>query len=339
MGSDRFRPFTETRGQAPLGQAPLGQAQFGPAQAGQGRADPFQAGQTQFGRTQVRRWRRLLTPAPFLPYGLLPLLGFLLLFAVALTMFARGAVENVALRSAQSALTAGGFDWAKPRASGQWITLDGTPPSPAAGEQAIAAVRAAEAETVFGLARPVTRVSDRFTRLERPLVIERSGDEPGRLDADPSPEDLSRDAITPNEPVLDGRRDSAPAPASPEVAACDQRLDDILSSAQVRFETASVRIGAGNGELLDIVARAAASCPGTLLIEGHTDSDGGAAYNAALSRRRAEAVRLALVERGVPAERLSVAGYGEGRPIASNDTAVGRERNRRIEMRVAPAPT
>lgn len=67
-------------------------------------------------------------------------------------------------------------------------------------------------------------------------------------------------------------------------------------------------------------------------IEGHTDSVGDTSYNQKLSERRALAVRDYLVGAGIEADRLSWAGYGESRPIASNDTAAGRAKNRRTEF-------
>jgi outer membrane protein OmpA-like peptidoglycan-associated protein len=67
-------------------------------------------------------------------------------------------------------------------------------------------------------------------------------------------------------------------------------------------------------------------------IEGHTDSVGGADANQDLSLRRADAVMTALVSLGVPADRLSTRGYGEDSPAASNDSAAGRQMNRRVEI-------
>ena len=69
-------------------------------------------------------------------------------------------------------------------------------------------------------------------------------------------------------------------------------------------------------------------------IIGHTDSIGSSDYNQVLSERRAASVKAYLVERGVPAERVSVAGYGESRPRATNDTIEGRRLNRRVEIKV-----
>ncbi len=67
-------------------------------------------------------------------------------------------------------------------------------------------------------------------------------------------------------------------------------------------------------------------------IEGHTDSVGAEAYNQKLSENRAKAVMEHLVKKGIQPERLSSAGYGFSRPIASNDTPEGRARNRRVEL-------
>lgn len=67
-------------------------------------------------------------------------------------------------------------------------------------------------------------------------------------------------------------------------------------------------------------------------IAGHTDNIGTKRYNMKLSLRRAEAVRTYLIDKGVAPSRLTTQGYGESRPIADNDTAEGRFRNRRVEL-------
>ncbi|HSF17368.1 MAG TPA: OmpA family protein [Vicinamibacteria bacterium] len=76
----------------------------------------------------------------------------------------------------------------------------------------------------------------------------------------------------------------------------------------------------------------------TLSVEGHTDSVGGEWYNQELSRKRAEAVRDYLLTQRIPAGSVSATGYGESRPIASNETEEGRQRNRRVEIVVADEP-
>ena len=71
---------------------------------------------------------------------------------------------------------------------------------------------------------------------------------------------------------------------------------------------------------------------GTVTIEGHTDAIGGDADNQALSERRAGSVEGYLVARGIEAQRITARGYGEGEPVADNDTADGRARNRRVDL-------
>ncbi|MDP1530234.1 OmpA family protein [Rhodoferax sp.] len=69
-----------------------------------------------------------------------------------------------------------------------------------------------------------------------------------------------------------------------------------------------------------------------VLIEGFADSTGAADYNQGLSERRAGAVRTALLEMGVARERIDMRGYGESFPVAGNDSAAGRQLNRRVEI-------
>ncbi|MEL6984945.1 MAG: OmpA family protein, partial [Actinomycetota bacterium] len=70
----------------------------------------------------------------------------------------------------------------------------------------------------------------------------------------------------------------------------------------------------------------------TITIEGHTDSDGDDAYNLNLSQSRADAVAAYFIGGGISADRVSAVGIGEAEPAASNDTAEGRSRNRRVEF-------
>jgi outer membrane protein OmpA-like peptidoglycan-associated protein len=72
----------------------------------------------------------------------------------------------------------------------------------------------------------------------------------------------------------------------------------------------------------------------TIVVAGHTDSKGSAAYNQRLSDRRANAVANYLENLGVRGSRLDAVGYGEARPKSSNDSASGRQRNRRVELYV-----
>ena len=78
-------------------------------------------------------------------------------------------------------------------------------------------------------------------------------------------------------------------------------------------------------------------CPGTVRIEGYTDSVGRGLVNLHLSEARATAVRNALIARGVAPTRLRTRGYGGHHPLADNSTEAGRAKNRRIEFHVIGA--
>lgn len=67
-------------------------------------------------------------------------------------------------------------------------------------------------------------------------------------------------------------------------------------------------------------------------VEGHTDSSGSDSHNQELSERRAYSVRTALIDNGIGSDRVTMRGYGEAYPIAGNDTAAGRQLNRRVEI-------
>lgn len=107
-----------------------------------------------------------------------------------------------------------------------------------------------------------------------------------------------------------------------------------------RFTLGEGTFAAGRADLtaaaaadLDAAAAFVAAAPGRRArIEGHTDSRGSANLNQALSQQRAEAVRDALVARGVDPSRLVAVGRGADRPVASNETPEGRARNRRVEI-------
>lgn len=71
------------------------------------------------------------------------------------------------------------------------------------------------------------------------------------------------------------------------------------------------------------------------MIEGYTDSSGNNERNQELSEQRATSVRAALLDMGIGNERIATRGYGESYPVASNDTAAGRQLNRRVEIIVS----
>ncbi|MEL6316716.1 MAG: OmpA family protein, partial [Pseudomonadota bacterium] len=123
-----------------------------------------------------------------------------------------------------------------------------------------------------------------------------------------------------------------------DAGACVAELNRWLEESPIGFEPGSFVIDLAQDAETDTLDRVAAilrRCPEARFeVGGHTDSEGDAEGNRLLSRRRATAVRLSLVARGIAKIRLTSAGYGADTPIADNSTPQGRERNRRIEFRL-----
>jgi len=107
----------------------------------------------------------------------------------------------------------------------------------------------------------------------------------------------------------------------------------VITLGDVLFDTNKSELRSGAQFTIDKIATFLAEYPTRkALIEGFTDSTGTVDYNQRLSERRAEAVRNAIAARGVDSSRLMTRGYGVAFPVASNETAEGRQRNRRVEV-------
>jgi outer membrane protein OmpA-like peptidoglycan-associated protein/uncharacterized protein YidB (DUF937 family) len=113
-----------------------------------------------------------------------------------------------------------------------------------------------------------------------------------------------------------------------------QDLTDALNLGIINFASGSAELPADGRDFLNRAATAIKMAPQgtTIEIDGHTDNTGDAVSNLQLSQRRAEAVRDYLTNQGVDPSVLTTKGYGESKPVATNDTAEGRFRNRRIEF-------
>jgi outer membrane protein OmpA-like peptidoglycan-associated protein len=110
----------------------------------------------------------------------------------------------------------------------------------------------------------------------------------------------------------------------------------VLTLGDVLFDTNRAVLKAGAESTLQRLAHFMTEYPERrVLVEGHTDATGSDEYNRELSARRADTVREALMEHGIPAERIRTRGLGEAYPLASNDTAGGRQLNRRVEIVVS----
>jgi len=105
----------------------------------------------------------------------------------------------------------------------------------------------------------------------------------------------------------------------------------------VTFQTNSADINSGFYPVLNSVAIVLKEFDKTVVdVAGHADSTGPDDKNLELSQRRAGSVSSYLVAQGINAQRLIATGYGETRPIASNDTVDGRQQNRRVEITLVP---
>ncbi len=113
------------------------------------------------------------------------------------------------------------------------------------------------------------------------------------------------------------------------------KVNAALTEKKITFEAGSATIADDAQDVVDRIAEIVGACEDVAMeIAGHTDSQGREEMNTRLSQQRAEAVLTALLDRRVLTTNLIARGYGESNPIADNDTAEGREANRRIEFRV-----
>ncbi|MFL5319146.1 MAG: OmpA family protein [Myxococcaceae bacterium] len=147
-------------------------------------------------------------------------------------------------------------------------------------------------------------------------------------DGDDIPDNVDKCPDQPGPPENDG----CPV-EGPEVTL---ESDRIRVKGNVQFETASAQIQKQSYGLLDEVANVLKKNPkiGPVMIEGHTDNRGGRNYNIDLSERRAKSVEDYLVKRGIERKRLSHKGFGFDQPVATNDTPLGRAKNRRVDFRL-----
>ena len=117
----------------------------------------------------------------------------------------------------------------------------------------------------------------------------------------------------------------------------DQEILMITFKSDVFYDVNSAVLKAGAYDEINRVATVLNRYPQTrVLVEGHTDSTGGEAYNQALSERRADSVRVALVSAGVSNARIDAIGFGESKPVATNDNPAGRQLNRRVRIVITP---
>ncbi len=214
----------------------------------------------------------------------------------------------------------------------------------AADDLRSAQARLQDAESALQQGMPLTTV-DHFAYLAQRHA--EAGE--ARVSAVNAQQELSRARDQRNQILLSSREREAEAKAreaqqtKEQLAQTQQQLADlkakqtqrgpVVTLSDVLFDTGAATLKPGAGLSLDRLADYLKAHPQTkVLIEGHTDSRGSDAYNEELSQRRADAVAKALVQRGVSADAVRTAGRGKSYPVATNDTAAGRQQNRRVEI-------
>jgi outer membrane protein OmpA-like peptidoglycan-associated protein len=109
----------------------------------------------------------------------------------------------------------------------------------------------------------------------------------------------------------------------------------VLTVGDVLFAPGKAEVGPGGQRSIDKLAEFLKAYPKrNVVIEGHSDNIGNDDFNVKLSQQRADAVRDLLVARGVAAQRIQTKGYGPKFPVVDNDSAAGRQQNRRVEVLV-----
>jgi OOP family OmpA-OmpF porin len=151
-----------------------------------------------------------------------------------------------------------------------------------------------------------------------------------------APEPAVRTNAEPIEPVLDVAPTVTVIPAPAKVTTTSNvTLRRLTLSDGTTFQLNSSTLNkAGRDSLIRLAGTL--KTPGTqvtrILIEGHTDSTGNAAYNQSLSLKRANSVADYLAQQGIPRSSMETIGRGESQPIADNKTKAGRAQNRRVEI-------
>ena len=148
------------------------------------------------------------------------------------------------------------------------------------------------------------------------------GCEGGEVKAEAKPAAASVKEAAPTEPVAETK---AAVPAQ----------ETFSLSSGATFELGGSTLSAeGKAEMTALWAKFKGKTADSVVIEGHTDSSGDAAFNQKLSEDRAEAVKAEAVAQGADADKITTVGYGESKPIADNATREGRATNRRVEIKV-----
>ena len=126
--------------------------------------------------------------------------------------------------------------------------------------------------------------------------------------------------------------------ATGKIAECQNGVDKIIEARKISFRSGSAYVSPESNRILDEVAAVLKPCNGlSIAVEGHTDDNGDAGVNKAMSQERADRIKAGLIERGLSGNLISATGYGSTRPKAKGADAAADAQNRRIEFRIGSA--
>lgn len=154
----------------------------------------------------------------------------------------------------------------------------------------------------------------------------------------------AKDILSQKEQLITASMDAKNEAANQQKDAVQQRLlemeaneaerEILLAFGEIEFVSGTANLVPGASQGTDMLANYMTRYPNkTVFLAGHTDSSGSAELNKNLSQQRADFIRDVLISKGISPERISAIGYGESQPVASNATSVGRQKNRRIDIR------
>lgn len=125
-------------------------------------------------------------------------------------------------------------------------------------------------------------------------------------------------------------------PATQEkISNCQDSVDQIIKTKKINFRSGSAYISPVSNQILDEVAESLKPCNGLVIaVGGHTDSNGDAGVNKAMSQERADRVRQGLIDRGIAESLVTATGYGSEQPLAEGSGAAIDAQNRRIEFKI-----
>jgi len=257
-----------------------------------------------------------------------------LLLAVLAVVLRRGPIENDLSRRASDAVRRAGAAHVAVTVAGTSVTLHGDFPSLAAAQAALRAAR-------------VHGVTSAQLGADARVGATPAGAAPTTAPASTGPASSAPPSTGPaSADSAEGRPSEASAAGAPPAGAAGGDGDELAARAALAAATGGHPVTFAHGDAtltapdrtaLDRVAAVLRAGTLPVVVTGYADSTGPAAYNAALSSRRAAAAVGYLVDSGVPAGRLRAVGLGEGSPVADNRTAAGRAANRRVEVSVEPS--